>query len=835
MKIVYLNLFFILLFTSMFSQGQGDWVDSVRKPYVYQAPVSIKILPKTDPKRPYDFVKQTNIRGDATGFFHTQKINNKWWMIDPAGYGFYMVSMLGGVGHRWGQGAVTYTTNVEAKYGTQEKFWDAQVSRLKSWGYNTWGYWGVEPLAAPMPTVRQLEPMATFISWQTNGLSTYKLIDGVDWHDVANVFHPEWKSWVNNYIKQMVTPFANSPWIIGYQIGNETDWNLVNTAALSAWKRPMLDEAKKAWIDVAKCHGDINYFNTAWKTNFQTFEEVGTTKTIPSKAPTPEAEAMCWDFNNLVLEKFFKPCREAINQYAPNHLVMGVRQHAHTVREFFNAGFWETMGKYCDVISLNYYSEFVNPTKGVPTTVETHLRGIHELTKRPIMISEWHPRGNVAENEPYTKYNIYQKYMASLDFMVGTQFFQLEDGDQTRGYGAVSVNDVPHADLEKAFKETNPQLHNIHGSGKITDYTYAKVEGLQWREALPTNTSQLTGNSFTTGDLTLEFKNWGINIKNKSVNSATFTPLLQLVVNNRILYPGFNKPASITKITEDANYIALQCSFGVNSNGAGYDIDTYWEIWIPKLKTINDGNWFAARMTGALNPTQSTYELESIFYSIYTYDKTAIPSNTYTLDINGWTTSTYTYGLFDASHQLGDNAGQEAWIDGNGGQHTVMGWSRPTTMVGAQGFSESGPMAIFLVKPSTAVFSDYDALKTTYENSCFKVDPNFKEPAAWALNPNVQILLKRCLQENVSSNMSMLEKPIIIYPNPMQYGFNIVGATSNVLSYHIYDMKGQVIDRKENKNSTDRMYLPTMNTGVYLIKIMDGKKVYTNKIIVTNK
>jgi Secretion system C-terminal sorting domain len=819
------------------AQKQGDWVDNVNPPYVYTQPVSIKILPKTDPKRAYDFPAQTNITGAKTGFFHTQKINNKWWLVDPNGYAFYMNCMLGGVGHRWGENKYTYTTNMEAKYGTQEKLWDAQVARLKSWDFNSWGIWGVEPLAAPMPTVRQLEPMSAFTAWQSDGLTEYKIIDGYDWHDIANVFHPDWEAWIDNYIKQQVKPFENSPWIIGYQVGNELDWNLLNdVSALSAWKRPRLDEAKKAWIDVAKCHGDIAYFNNAWNTQFQNFDAVGTTTNIPLKAPTAEAEAMCVDFNNLIVDKFLGSCKAALKKHAPNHLLLGVRQHCHDIEGYFNGGFWETMGEHCDVISLNYYATFVDVVKGVPTKIESHLRGLHNLAKCPIMTSEWHPIGDVTENVPYIRYNYYQKYLASLDFMVGTQFFQMEDWDQNRAYGAVNINDVPHADIEKAFKETNPLLQSIHTSGKTSDYTYEKTQGFVWKVSTPTKLSAKTGNKFTNGDLELEVVNSGIKIKKSGIDFGSFTPVLKINSNNAIRYPQFNKAFSITKITETTYYDVVHISYGAKSTSEGYDLTTFWELWVPNVVDVEKGNWFGVRMVGASNPSQLTYNLDNIYYSIYTKE-TAKPMTVWDLDINGWETLTSCLSLFDISIELGENRGQEAWIDTNGGQHTTMGWIRPTTMVGAQGFSELGPMAIVMVTPSTHEIKNYVSIKSALEKNCFSKDPNFVAKQTWEIDPSAQALLKKCLQEKTNlkiEDFADFSNQIVIYPNPTNTSFKVTGL-SNSYSYELYNMQGQLVGKNENQNAESTINTNTLPEGIYGIRIKSGQNVYNKKVVVSEK
>jgi hypothetical protein len=94
------------------------------------------------------------------GKWHTEKINNRWWICTPAGHAFFKqgVYITG----------IAPNLDVNAKYGSITNLANAQLTRLKSWGFNTIdidGYEGMWPTASPAPST-----LMPFISNATPGL-----------------------------------------------------------------------------------------------------------------------------------------------------------------------------------------------------------------------------------------------------------------------------------------------------------------------------------------------------------------------------------------------------------------------------------------------------------------------------------------------------------------------------------------------------------------------------------------------------------------------------------------------------------------------------------------
>ena len=52
----------------------------------------------------------TDIKGEKTGFFHTQKIDDRWWLVTPDGHGFFGIGLSHPV-TSFSEGAVTFAYN----------------------------------------------------------------------------------------------------------------------------------------------------------------------------------------------------------------------------------------------------------------------------------------------------------------------------------------------------------------------------------------------------------------------------------------------------------------------------------------------------------------------------------------------------------------------------------------------------------------------------------------------------------------------------------------------------------------------------------------------------
>ena len=69
----------------------------------------------------------------ATGWFHTQKIGNRWWLCTPLGNVFYAQMMNGVIGN----GDSTIQATIARKYSTTAAWTIAANTRVQSWNFNS--------------------------------------------------------------------------------------------------------------------------------------------------------------------------------------------------------------------------------------------------------------------------------------------------------------------------------------------------------------------------------------------------------------------------------------------------------------------------------------------------------------------------------------------------------------------------------------------------------------------------------------------------------------------------------------------------------------------------
>jgi hypothetical protein len=193
----------------------------------------------------------------ATGYFHVEKITNRWWFCTPDGNGFWMEGLfdLGPDDHVTNLGT-TYDAIAMAKYGDLSMTWGPQqVRRIKSWGFNsvaeftdgwTWPTWtctssscpaewvnngGKQPV--PVPMTAQVLP-STYSLINLNNYAPDPVKDtmyGVNlnyYKGYVSVFPDFYDSnfdaWLNGDLANdpTVKPLENSPWVIAW-ISDECD------------------------------------------------------------------------------------------------------------------------------------------------------------------------------------------------------------------------------------------------------------------------------------------------------------------------------------------------------------------------------------------------------------------------------------------------------------------------------------------------------------------------------------------------------------------------------------------------------------------------------------
>lgn len=426
----------------------------------------------------------------ATGFFRTEKLNNKWWLVDPEGrlffsHGIDCVRLMDLTpieerehwfedfpgaqdefrqflskgyalkGHYAGRSLESFafsSANLKRKYGPdwRDKYAEVIHLRLRSWGLNTIANWS---------------DSAVFLMRRTPytdnlGSRGARMIEGSEgyWGKFPDVFDP---SFSNTLYRAMVgkrNTSANDPWCIGYFSDNEMSWGNETSLALAALRSPTDQAAKRELIaDLKAKYVDIERLNTVWGTLHTSWDALIENRAAPDEW---KARADLTAFYTKAAETYFRTVREAIKAVAPNQLYLGCRF------AWVNDLADMAAGKFCDVISYNLYkrsvADFKNPSHDKPLIIgEFHFgaldRGMFHTGLVPV-------ENQAARAQSYKDY-----VLGALKHpqFVGTHWFQYMDEPTTgRVYdeenyqiGFVDIADTPYAETITASREVGNNLY----------------------------------------------------------------------------------------------------------------------------------------------------------------------------------------------------------------------------------------------------------------------------------------------------------------------------------------------------------------------------------------
>jgi autotransporter-associated beta strand protein len=415
----------------------------------------------------------------ATGWFRTQQVNGKWWLVTPSGHLFWSAGLQGVVSYRpdytnsanaslffwfpaasdplyaFCSGSITwgsidfYEMNLYRTYGSNwQTSWLAQTkNRMAAWGFNTNG-------------PDQTKPFISGLSY--NGRPS----------DVtSDIYSSAWVTGVYASINSQVTgsnALNANPNCIGYTVDNEIAWSAglpVNALGL-----PGSYAVKVAFTAILQNkYSTIGALNTAWGISAASWTDF---QASPVALPTTHPAALDADLSLLLsayANQFYSTLAAAIKQYAPNQLYLGSRFGGRPPDAVAVAA-----GNNCDVVSYNVY--------GTGATIASYGPQV-AMYNKPVIFTEFHFGaldrglfwgGMVAVPNQEARGTSYAEYVntaLTLPWCVGTHWFQFFDepfsgrGDSENGnLGFVSVADVPYPELVNHATAVNLNIYNIRGA-----------------------------------------------------------------------------------------------------------------------------------------------------------------------------------------------------------------------------------------------------------------------------------------------------------------------------------------------------------------------------------
>jgi hypothetical protein len=434
----------------------------------------------------------------ATGRFRTEKRDQRWWLVDPEGRLFWShgidcvgtsqgmtpitdrrqwfeclpdrTSLLGqfyGEGtwapHNYYENKPYQTYNFAAadllrKYGPG---WEAQFAelahrRLRSWGMNTVGNWSDPAIAA----LRKTPYVATIHSGgrPLGGSQGY-------WGKFPDAFDPSFAATVRAAVARQQAGSAADPWCLGYFVDNELSWGDELSLAVAALVSPPDQPAKRVLLEDLKAkYPSIERLNQGWGTAHASWDALLESRTAGDAKKAHDDLAA---FATKFAEQYFRVCREAVKQAAPEGLYLGCRF------AWGNDRAVRAAAKYCDVLSFNRYQRDLKGFR-LPAGVD-----------RPVLVGEFHfgaldrgmfHTGLVPVADQQARAAAYENYVRSglaHPEIVGTHWFQFGDQATTgRGdgenyqIGFLDVCDTPYAETVAASRAVGEAMYRERAGQK---------------------------------------------------------------------------------------------------------------------------------------------------------------------------------------------------------------------------------------------------------------------------------------------------------------------------------------------------------------------------------
>jgi hypothetical protein len=375
----------------------------------------------------------TKLHGRKTGFFHTEQIDGRWWLVTPEGNVFFSK----GVDH------VNYAPESDSapRASSDTAAWAKMATgQLHRWNFNTAGAWSAVELYTTGIAYTPIVSIAAAVARDV-------WLKGL----VVDYFSPDFREAADRAAARACAPHARDPSLLGYFTDNELRWG-------SDWR------GKESLLEV---YLKMPSSSPGYARAVALLKERGRNAT----ALTDEDKSA---FLELVAVEYARVSSDAIRRHDPNHLILGCRFASYAGDTVMRG-----VGPYFDVISFHSYS---------PNAPIDRLELIHKLTGKPTMVTEFsfkamdsglpNTKGAarpVATQEDRAKgFAGYVEALAALPSCVGFHWFEYRDepaegrrqDGENSNYGVVKIDFTPWDVLTRRMTEVNARIESLHAASK---------------------------------------------------------------------------------------------------------------------------------------------------------------------------------------------------------------------------------------------------------------------------------------------------------------------------------------------------------------------------------
>jgi len=367
-------------------------------------------------------------RVKKTGFFHTRKIDGRWWLVDPDGCLFVSVGLCSVINR-----SVLDQDVFKRKFGDNTTWAIQTATLLQGAGFNSLGCWS--DWRAFRATART---MPYFPRW--NFMSTYKNRRDRKYgargypNECMPVFDPAFETFCDTHAKQLAAT-RDDPYLVGHFSDNEL---------------PFRPDLLEYYLKLPK--SDPGYkAAAAWFAKRKGRDSRRTMSRTDKEA-----------FLEYTANRYYSIVGAAIRKYDPNHLYVGSRIHGRTICPAMFKG-----STSLDVVSVNYYHRWSAERERMGKWVK--------LSGRPFLVSEWYAQSleSASTKASGAGFRVktdrgrglfYQNLALGLlkqGGCVGWHWFKYSGDEKGFHKGLVNAKFVPHTDMLNVMRDLNRNVYPL--------------------------------------------------------------------------------------------------------------------------------------------------------------------------------------------------------------------------------------------------------------------------------------------------------------------------------------------------------------------------------------
>jgi len=395
---------------------------------------------------------------ETTGFFRLENLGDRWFLVTPEGHPFYLLA-LNGVTPWYGD----YKKNsYETKYKKRFRIWaNVAIDRVNWLGFNAVAHKTTEDCIRQMMQGNVWKmPFTVLVPFIGE-----EAMEGGE-YPYPDVFAEGFVEFADSLAKQYCNHLKDEPYLVGYFLGNELDFQLYWKGEISwrsRWLKKLLKQqagspARKQLAALfVKMFGTVDKFNKEFEgtgVRFTSFDEIGFKQIWPAfKKGSPQAVKIMKMYNALIAKRFYKLTSEAIRKYDKNHLILGTRFANDAEVQVLKA-----TRDFTDVVSFNRYE------KEVPTALYEKMS---QNTGRPLFHTEFsfleQGRNGAYPGVPdqETRGRYYADFLSKIvedGRVIGFGWHQMIEPKEDRNFGLFDIHDEPYYNAIKHVMEANRMI-----------------------------------------------------------------------------------------------------------------------------------------------------------------------------------------------------------------------------------------------------------------------------------------------------------------------------------------------------------------------------------------